>query len=227
VEVTKRIVARVLGVVDAGLVAGWGVPVPGRMCAEAATCFALNLQNQDAPFGEAVRAYKYLVNDSDWSSRRARAMGMRRLAVADLGSDEVDQAEFSRRLAKEVIVQIVPLALRATAGRLSRDNSHRRPLLAVAAGCEGQDVSYRLPQNVYAVLHGVGDDIIKAGETAVCAAYAVSRSSSLYAGYSVRSASFSVDAADVDGCLSLAAELAVRVLSDLGSPGARFLKEVA
>ena len=86
VEITEAIAAKVLVVVDAGLVNGKGKPVPGQMCVEAAVCFAMGLPHSDEPpcVAPALRALKIRLNDSNWSSDQARAKGLRRLALAQL-----------------------------------------------------------------------------------------------------------------------------------------------
>ena len=114
---------KVLGVVDAGLVSGLGVAEPGKMCVEAAICYALGLPHGDDPgcVEPAVRAFKIALNDKRWSSKTARAKGLRGLAVAQLGSKGViDGREFARRLAEQTIRQVVPIALRAAAQRSPR-----------------------------------------------------------------------------------------------------------
>ncbi len=57
---TKRDARRVLEVVDAGLVSGLGVASPGKMCVEAAICFALELPHGDQPdcVANCIRRYK-------------------------------------------------------------------------------------------------------------------------------------------------------------------------
>ncbi len=93
---------RVLQTVDQGLVKGMGDPVPGQMCVEAAVCFALGLPHSDDPgcVSVALRDLKIKLNDAHWSSDQARAAGLRRLAIAQLGTkDTLDEAEFARRVA--------------------------------------------------------------------------------------------------------------------------------
>lgn len=113
-KITKLIAQKVVSIVKAGLVSGVGNPVPGEMCVEAAVCFALGLPHGDDPpcVGSAVRSAKIALNDAEWSTNEARAKGMLRIAVAQLGSNEIDQAEFSRRLAEKTIRQILPVTLR-------------------------------------------------------------------------------------------------------------------
>ena len=96
-ETTKELAAKVLEVVDCGLSGGLGEPKPGMMCVEAAVCYAMGLPHGDEPtcVGKAVRAAKIGLNDAKWSSNSARANGMRRVAIAQLGSDKIDQVRFT------------------------------------------------------------------------------------------------------------------------------------
>ena len=68
--VDVEFVKRLLGVVDAGLCQGLGNPIPGRMCVEAAVCYALGEPHGDRPscVSDAVRAAKIGLNDGPWSS---------------------------------------------------------------------------------------------------------------------------------------------------------------
>lgn len=78
----------VLGVVDAGLSNGLGHPVPGQMCVEAAVRYASNEAHGDSPncVHPDLASIKIGLNDQHWSSPAARAKGMRKLAIAQLGS---------------------------------------------------------------------------------------------------------------------------------------------
>lgn len=134
-EITRDIAVKVLQTVDAGLVAGIGRPVPGAMCVEAAVCYAMGLPHSDEPtcVSPALRVLKIRLNDSDWSSNQARAKGMRRLALIQLGSaGALDDAEFAKRVVELVIRKQVPAALRADASVYS--DSNRRAAMLVAAG---------------------------------------------------------------------------------------------
>src|SRR5690348_5482047 len=116
-EITEAVARKVLATVDAGLCKGAGVPQPGQMCVEAAVCYALDLPHGDDPpcVGAAVRAFKIRLNDSNWSSNEARAKGMRLLAIAQLGSDKIDQNEFRKEVVVGTVKRILPIALRAAA----------------------------------------------------------------------------------------------------------------
>jgi len=101
-EINRELAQRVLKVVDAGLVGSLGQPKPGFMCVEAAICYALGMPHGDDPkcILKSLRAFKIHLNDvKGWSSKAARAEGLRRLAIAQLGSDAIDEQQFVDRLA--------------------------------------------------------------------------------------------------------------------------------
>jgi len=116
-KVTLEQARRVLEVVDAGLSNGLGEPTPGKMCVEAAVCYALGQPHGDEPscVHPVVRRLKIALNDKNWSNNVERAKGMRELAIAQLGTadESFDVQVFVKTLASETIKQIVPIALRA------------------------------------------------------------------------------------------------------------------
>jgi hypothetical protein len=115
-EITLDQARKVLEVVDAGLCKWIGNPVPGQMCVEAAVCFALGQPHGDEPYcvNAAVRWFKIGLNDARWSSNKARAQGMRKLAIAQLGTNDpsFDEKKFVEVLVEQTIRKIVPHALR-------------------------------------------------------------------------------------------------------------------
>lgn len=117
-ETTEKLARKVLKVVDCGLVEGLGSPVPGQMCVEAAVNYAMGQPHGDRPscVSPALRQLKIALNDKAWSSTSARAKGMRRLAIAQLGSAGVlDDVAFVQRCAKVVSSVYVPEAKRYSA----------------------------------------------------------------------------------------------------------------
>jgi hypothetical protein len=109
-------------VVDCGLVDSQGQPQPGKMCVEAAICYALGLPHGDNPpcVGKIVREVKIDLNDSSWSSPEARAKGLRRLAIMQLGSNKISQKKFGEVLLLKLFKQIVPLKLRNEYRKVSK-----------------------------------------------------------------------------------------------------------
>jgi len=134
--ITLEIAEKVRDTVDAGLSEGVGNPIPGQMCVEAAVCYALGLPHGDDPgcVSPALRSLKIALNDKNWSSSLARAKGLRRLALVQLGSVGVfDDTEFMRRVSEMTIRRMVPMALRAAARRVP---AHAIKLEAAAIRCE-------------------------------------------------------------------------------------------
>src|SRR6267142_940843 len=136
-KITKKLAVKVLEVVSQGLVHGIGTAEPGKMCVEAAVCYAMGLEHGDNPtcVAPAVRAFKIALNDSAWSSNAARGLGLRRIAVAQLGSESIDQVLFVKELALATIREIVPIALRAAA-KVHPDRTHKDTLESEALKCE-------------------------------------------------------------------------------------------
>ena len=137
-EITLDQARKVLEVVDVGLCGGIGNPVPGEMCVEAAVCFALGQPHGDDPecVNAAVRQFKIGLNDSKWSSNQARAQGMRRLAIGQLGTNDpsFDEKRFIDVLVEQTIRKIVPHALRA-AVKTAKDE-RKASLEEAALRCE-------------------------------------------------------------------------------------------
>ena len=130
--VTREIAEKVRDTVAAGLSSGIGKPIPGQMCVEAAVCYAMGLPHSDRPtcVSPAIRSLKIALNDKAWSSPQARAKGLARLALVQLGSaGVVDNREFSRRVAAMTIRVFVPLALHVAA---RRNPKHAEALEAAA-----------------------------------------------------------------------------------------------
>ena len=91
---------KVLDIVDQGLTRGVGRAAPGHMCVEAAVMYALGLNHSDEPpcVADTVRSLKILLNDKyGWKNTKNRAAGMRRLAIAQLGTADLPNFGPSRR----------------------------------------------------------------------------------------------------------------------------------
>ena len=200
---TRELAAKVLATVDAGLSAGLGKPIPGQMCVEAAVCFAMGLPHSDDPgcVAQSVRELKINLNDRPWSSKQARAEGMRRLAIIQLGTkDTLNEAEFTKRLAEASIRKIVPKALRAALTLFKAGSSQREALEEAAKRCETE---------------GTKDAARAAADAARAAADA--------AAYAADAAADAADAAAYDKALGEFAEIVVQILIEMGAPAAQFL----
>ena len=208
-EITVDITRKILGVVDVGLCSGLGQPRPGEMCVEAAVCYAMGLPHGDDPgcVNLSLRSFKISINDKKWSSNSARASGMRRLAIAQLGSTDMDSIAFCSRLSELVIRKIVPIALREI-------GTEEFNLLAVQCENEGTKAASAYAASVASAY---------AASVAAAASYAAAVASyagdaAAYASAAV-SASVSAAAKKRDEILTIATELAVQVLRELNQPG--------
>src|SRR5208337_2120126 len=183
--ITEEGAKRVIEVVDAGLASGAGIPVPGQMCVEAAVCYALGLPHGDDPgcVSPALRSLKIRLNDASWSSPGSRAAGMRRLAVAQLGSYGVlNEKEFTSRVVDYAIRVSTPKALRIAAD-ITEDTRHRDALRAAANRCENEGTRESADAAYAATVDAATADTT----AAYAAAYAAS--SVAYAAYASHAAS--------------------------------------
>lgn len=109
-----EVARRVNWLCSKGLTAGAGNPVPGEMCVEAAVCYAMNLKHGDNPrcVSKDVRRFKILLNDSDgWMNDASRGRGLRKIAIAQLGSSQMRPGVFMETLAEQFYTSILPYAL--------------------------------------------------------------------------------------------------------------------
>ena len=139
-QVNLETARRVLEVVDAGLVYGLGNPKPGECCVEAAVCYALGEPHSERPacVHRVVRDIKVSINDAPWSSNKARAAGLRRVAIAGLGTaGTLDVEQFKREFRVAATARVVPLFLDAAAkiARRSKDEKQAAKIEAVAEMC--------------------------------------------------------------------------------------------
>src|SRR3990167_3857813 len=219
IQITREIAQKVRDVVDAGLVSGVGNPEPGKMCVEAAVCFALGLPHGDKPtcVSPALRRLKIGLNDRTWSSPLARAAGLRRLAVAQLGSAGVlDDRAFVTRLVEMTIRKAVPAALRAAA---KVNPKHAADLEAAAVWCE-QEGTREAARN--------GERVARAASAYADAAYADAAAdaaavAAAYAAYADAAADAAAAyAAARDRALATYSEWVVQILIDMKAPGCEF-----
>jgi hypothetical protein len=237
-ELNETIARKVLDTVDAGLVNGKGVPIPGQMCVEAAVCFAYGLPHSDEPpcVGAAVRRFKIRLNDSRWSSDEARTQGMRKLAIAQLGSDAINQQDFAKLVCEGTIRQIVPIAMRAAA---AKNPKHAEALEAAAVRCEQEgtveasraasDVARAAPRDAHAAAYAAAAYAADADAAAAAAYAADAAAAAAYAAaYAAdaaadAAAAYAADANHRDYVLGVCAEIGLQALITLKSPGCEYL----
>ena len=231
-EITRAVVERLRDVVDAGLVHGQGKPVPGQMCVEAAVCYAFGLPHGDDPgcVSQPLRRLKIRLNDSRWSSNAGRAAGLRRLAVAQLGSAGVlDDRDFVRRVVDMTIRKAVPAGLRAAA-RVNPKHAGALELAAAKCEADGTRESCREASSVaraaaayaaadaaaYAAAYAAAD---AAADAAAAAAAAAAADAAADAAPYAAAAAYAAR----DKSLATYAEWVVEILIDMKAPGCQWL----
>lgn len=123
-KITKNLVTEINLALNKGLTKGKGNPTEGEMCVEALICFKMGLPHSDNPpcVGSEVRNAKISLNDCNWSSNKARGEGMRKLAIAQLGSNKLDQEEFALKLKLESMRKILPYLIQQYYDKLEVKN---------------------------------------------------------------------------------------------------------
>lgn len=170
--ITREIAQNVLRMVEAGLSEGFGRREPGQMCVQAVVCCALGLPHGDDPgcVAEWLRCLMIQLNDAAWSSPHARARGLRRAALAQLGSKGVlNECEFAVRVMRVALAR-VPSAFRAAAS-LHSNERHRSALNSAAESCERHPTRLSFVAARKAA-HNANDDLSGNAALAVYAAIA-------------------------------------------------------
>jgi hypothetical protein len=230
--ITQEVAEKVLRVVDAGLSKGLGNQRAGEMCVEAAVCYALGLPHGDDPacVSRALRSLKISLNDKEWSSKAARANGLRRLAVAQLGSaGALDDREFVNRVTESVIRKQVTFALRIAAS-LHRDAKHQDALTEAAARCEKEGTQHASAYASAAASANASSSAHAAYAAAAASAAAYAAAYAADAAYAAASADAAAYAAAYaakkkrrDEVLTEFAEDVVQILIAMKAPGCQWL----
>lgn len=224
IKLNKQIARKVLETVDAGLVRGTGSPEPGKMCVEAAVCYALGLPHGDEPpcVGSAVRAFKIKLNDCPWPSIEARAKGMRELAIAQLGSDTLDQMEFGKLMLLRGTQTLLPFVWRKEAER-NNNWAHKTKMLEFCDKMETVrtfEEARTITRSAFAFAYNYAS---------VSFAFAYNYASAFDFAYACASAfayAFAHDYASAcfnHELLQLTAKVGVEVLKEMKSPGCKWL----
>ncbi len=240
-KITTNIAKKVLETVDAGLSNGLGKPEPGQMCVEAAVCYALGLPHGDEPgcVSASVRKFKIRLNDSSWSTNEARAKGLRRLALAQLGSKNIlNETEFAIRCALIVYKEenFIKWALRwlSNEDRLEAAAARSAARAAVAARSAARS-AVAARSAARAAAWSAAAAAARAAAEAARSAVAAARSAARAAAWSARSAAARAAAAAAaeaarsaaarsgDKVLSDFAEQVVQILIEMKAPGCQWL----
>jgi len=200
-----------------------------QVCVEAAICQVLNLPHMDDPgcVARSVRSFKITLNDSSWSTAKARAEGLRDLGLAQLGSKGVvEDREFTALLSKKVVQVLIPALFREIfpnnkacleaalrceqEGTEEAANSAANSAASWAASAAASAASWANSAARWAALETlVADPVASAARWAAMAA--------------ATAATAALSNVDKDKYLKLGASLALGVLKELKSPGCQLL----
>ena len=230
-NLNETVVKKVLDAVRPGLSNGLGVQESGEMCVEAAVCFALGLPHSDDPkcVNQALRTFKIVLNDSFWSSNQARAKGLERLAIAQLGTlDTLDTKAFIDGLV--VLAKKWASQAQETAGISNARAVYAAADDAVNYAIRTADAAIRTAD--YAIR--TADAAIRTADAAIRTADAVAYATAYAADYAARAARAAARAAAYvaarvdanaarDKVLAQCAEDVVQLLIKLEAPGTKYL----
>jgi hypothetical protein len=150
---------------------------------------------------------------------------MRRVAIAQLGSDQIDEWRFAEIVVRLTIQRILPVALRAVARRAS--DPRKSTLLAAAVRCETDGTGAAASSVICRFLSARAADAISAAVIAVD--YATEEKTTAAASAAANAAADAarlaarVRGVNADRVLTMAAEIAVEALQECGSQGCRWL----
>jgi hypothetical protein len=214
---TKFDVAKYDAILEKGLSYGLGER-GSQVCIEAAICQTLGLPHGDDPgcVAASVRSFKIALNDSMWSSSKARAAGLHDLGLAQLGSKGVVSGEaFCKILAERTIRELIPALFREA----FPDN---KACLEAAKRCEDEGTEEAARDaNKTASAADAANMAAYAADAANMAAYAANAAN--YANYAANYAADAANYAAADKWLLMSAKIALETLKQLNSPGVALL----
>lgn len=116
-KIKEEKVKELIKTIDAGLCYGLGKPRAGEMCVmHAISVIIEGREYDDAPecVNDDISDFDIALNDQPWSSNKARAKGMKREAVAKLGSTEINGDKWLRDVMSAALVDInaIPIKLK-------------------------------------------------------------------------------------------------------------------
>jgi hypothetical protein len=225
-QLTVDVARKVMEVVDAGLCKGVGKPNPGEMCVEAAVCYALREPHGDNPscVGAAVRAYKIVLNDANWSSNAARSEGLREIAIAQLGSVDIDQVKFSEYVALEIIRQVLPSALRGVGLDVEAEACEKAVDLS-AAESAAWSAAWSAARSAESAAESAARSAARSAAWSAALSAESAESAAMSAAMSAESAARSA-AEKRDSIYRLAAKIGVSALRHCACVGVEFLDEL-
>lgn len=234
-NINRNDAKRLLEIIDHGLVKGVGVGKPGELCVMAAINLAFGMPHGDTDYGctdSVVRDLDIRINEFPWSSPQARARGMRREAIAKLGSaGKINNVKFIGLVALGVVNRILPpileqlhLAKHAEACRLASTlDAADAAAHAAYAAADAANAANAARYASYAASYAAN----AASYAANAARYAANaaRYTANAASYATNAASYAAYAAKAasDAIFGQLCDIATDALIACGSPGAQWI----
>jgi len=186
-------------------------PKPGNMCLEQVISYALGEEIGDKPscVGKQVRKFVIYLNDANWSSPSARAEGMKQLAIAQLGSDSLNQDEFREKLIFAVITKLLPAMFRDLG-----EEKWKKEIKSLEGAKDLKEATEAAAAASVAAYATADADVAADVVSTVYAFSSAASDAALYATYATNTG---------DKYFKMVAHLAVEVLKDMGSPGCQFI----
>jgi hypothetical protein len=214
IEINEAFAKKVKETVSYGLCRGLGKPELGKMCVEAAVNYACGLPHGDSPscVGSAVRAFKITLNDGIWSSNEARGKGLQKIAIAQLGSNTIDQLAFAKIVIFKTVIILMPVILKYNG------------FPEGAALCENSKDLEEAIYNIRKIKNNIGT--IPAASYIYRAINALSApSNSSFTDFFAKfAATYAAAVAHIsEKCLIISANICLEALMELQSPGCKYL----
>lgn len=237
--ITATIVTNILAAIDAGIIAEAGTYVPGNMPVEDAIRYGFGDEEESEVSragGEGGR-FLAMLGGSPWSSNSARAAGLRKLAIAQLGSADfdddatkIDQAAIMSFIAEKTTKRIIPFALADLSHyhKPLRNEINEARILCVEEGT--RDAAERVVQVALKAKHNAqatkdANQRATADIALECAGDA-KKAFDLHRGFPSVFAATAAKALGADYALITAAKIGVEALVAAKSPGAEWLFRV-
>jgi len=214
--INKELVNEIHSLLDKGVTFGFSKdPKPGNMCVEQVVSYALGEEINDEPscVGKKVREFVVRLNCQEWSSDSARAEGMRDLAIAQLGSDLLNQDEFLEKISFAAITKLLPSMFRDLG-----EERWEKQIKSLEEAKNLKEAKKIASKGAYAA------DMVYAVEANYAASDAANVAdpySAYYASYAAANAALATKTGDK--YLKMVSHLAVEVLKEMKSPGCQFL----
>ncbi len=255
-ELNQVNICKLQEIIKIGLCSGTGGGKAGDVCVEQAIALVFEDNGKtDAPkcVHPVLRGFSIRLNDCQWSSPEARANGLRRLALAQLGTAEnFDGKLFVEKMVAYAINNRLPHALialgkvfpkeaevlgvHAQACRNAKTFANMRTAAEAA-----KDTTWKIRTDAYAAAYAYAAAAAYADADADAAAYAYADAAAYAAAYADAAAAAYADAYAAayktkflaeynakkaeyrDKALCETAEYAVQVLIEMKTPGSEFL----